>query len=137
MHNSVNYNKKVLGSVGGRLTRCLTLVLMAMGDPSWYEEFESKVIQFVSGKPVILTIDSAVPVARPVTWKDGSKGTILYWDVTVHEDGRTKKKELPVSSKRLNDALVVHDRKSPLQGRTFKITAIGENLQRTWIVEPV
>jgi hypothetical protein len=129
--------KKDLASWAGQVLHFLTLILMAAVAPSWYDEFESNIIKFVAGVPIILTFNGAVPLIKDVTWKDGTKGKMLVWDVTVNEGGKLKKKCLPVTSKRLKDLLMAQDKKASLQGRTFKITAFGDGLMRNWTVEEV
>jgi len=127
------YNIRALS---GRSDLVLLLMGVLMAIP-WHDAFAPTIIKFLSGVSVILTISPGDPIVSEETFQDGSKGPSVRWDVLVHEDGQLKKKVLSVTSKRLNDLMGEMDRKSPISGKTLRITAIGDGLQRTWKVEEV
>lgn len=75
---------------------------------------------------------------RQILQKDGSQKTSYEWRVSLRNGSdKPKEKILGTSSKRLLKGLKEQDQKQSLEGRTFRITAIGDGMQRVYNIEEV
>lgn len=106
--------------------------------PSWYDEVETKYVHFVQGVPVIVEFQSREPTMHQMVQKDGTQKKSFEWRVLLKNgNDRPKEKILGTSSKRLLKALKEEDQKKSLEGRTFRIMAIGDGMARIYSIEEV
>lgn len=128
----IDHLMKASGLTAGAICGCLI---------SWQDAaddlLEGQYLKWKDGQSHRITFLTGQGVIVPGQTQDNNNIQFFQWEVTLHEEGRDRKKTLSTSSKGLIRQLLSQDRQKSLQGRTFSIKATGDGKFRRFEVTPV